>query len=124
MFDFLDEDWFNITLQILFLLFIVYDLRRYLQTKKREYIINIALTIIFFIWAAVPFYTKYLSWSDKQRALLDTACGMSMHDTICRCINDKIEKEYPYEEYKDLELTGSQELRNFVKDAAKECKER
>ena len=41
MFDFLDEDWFVITLEIAFLLFIAYDAKLYFKTKKKDYLFNI-----------------------------------------------------------------------------------
>jgi len=38
LFDFLSSDWFNIGLEIFFVLLISYDLKKYFQTRKREYI--------------------------------------------------------------------------------------
>ena len=61
MFDFYESDWFTITLEVVFLIFIVYDIKRYFETKKREYLLNITLTLGFFIWAFIPFYNKYFT---------------------------------------------------------------
>lgn len=36
MFDFLDSDWFNIGLEIVFLLLISYDVKKYIETKKES----------------------------------------------------------------------------------------
>ena len=53
MFDFLDSDWFNISLQIVFLLLMYYDVKKYMQTRKKEYIFNIVTTIGFAIWMLI-----------------------------------------------------------------------
>ena len=44
MFDFLDSDWFIITLEIVFVILIAYDIKKYIETKKKEYITNIVLS--------------------------------------------------------------------------------
>ena len=53
MFDFLDSDWFNITLQIVFVFLLIYDIRKYRQSKEKkkrqEAMLNIVLTIGFAI---------------------------------------------------------------------------
>lgn len=58
MFAFYESDWFTITLEILFMLFIVYDTRRYLQTRKREYLLNIVLAVAFFFGHWCRFITN------------------------------------------------------------------
>ncbi len=67
MFDFLDSDWFNITLQIVFILLIWFDIKKYRQTKKKEYIVNIVATIGFAIWVLYPYYISYFEWSEAQK---------------------------------------------------------
>ena len=49
MFDFLDSDWFIISLEIVCLILIAYDIKKYIETKKKEYITNIVLTSIKFL---------------------------------------------------------------------------
>ena len=36
MLDFLDSDWFNIGLEIVFSIIIIYDVKRYFETKKEN----------------------------------------------------------------------------------------
>ncbi|MDQ1337965.1 MAG: hypothetical protein QG617_932, partial [Campylobacterota bacterium] len=67
MFDFLDSDWFVIGLEIVFLIFISYDLKKYFETKKREYIVNIVLTIGFGVWTLIPFYNSYMTWDEAKK---------------------------------------------------------
>ena len=78
MFDFLDSDWFNIGLEIVFVLLISYDVKRYFETRKREYVINIVLTIGFDIWALYPYYTSYVGWQEAQKSVMISNCVMQM----------------------------------------------
>jgi len=70
MFAFYESDWFTVVLEIGFLLFIGYDAKRYFQTKKREYLLNIFLAVVFFFWALVPFYNKYYNDTRGRRLIL------------------------------------------------------
>ena len=119
MFNFLNSDWFNIVLQIVFVLLIWFDIKKYRQTKKKEYIVNIVATIAFGIWALYPYYKSYFEWSEKQKQTLLHRCDMEQNVTLCRCLDDAIFKEYSYDEYK--QKRGSKEFKEFLKDAKEEC---
>jgi glucan phosphoethanolaminetransferase (alkaline phosphatase superfamily) len=120
MFDFLDNDYFVIVLEIIFLIFIIYDFRKWLESKKREYLINIALAIAFFIYTAIPFYNKYYTWSDQDKNLLNERCLSEHNTTLCDCLNDKIIKEYSFSSFK---TTDEKELKEFMSESKKECLE-
>jgi hypothetical protein len=121
MFDFLESDWFNIGLEILFLILIAYDLKKYVQTRKREYIFNIVLTIGFAIWALYPYYNSYVGWEEGQKKEMLSHCKGDMNATkLCRCLDDATFKAYTYEEYKSLDKNGS-DYKDFLKEAREEC---
>ena len=121
MFDFLDSDWFNITLEIIFLILISYDVKRYFETKKREYIINIVLTIGFAIWALYPYYNSYVGWEDEQKKEMLSNCSGDENSTkLCKCIDDATFKNYTYLEYKNLDK-NSNDYRDFLKDTKEDC---
>jgi len=122
MFAFYESDWFTIVLEILFLLFIAYDTKRYFQTGKREYLINIVLAIVFFFWALVPFYNKYYSWQDVDKESLLTQCIQEHNQTYCTCRDDKIFKEYDFESFKDLEKQKDEDDLEFIEEVDKECR--
>ena len=122
MFAFYESDWFTIVLEILFLLFIAYDTKRYFQTGKREYLINIVLAIVFFFWALVPFYNKYYSWQDVDKESLLTQCIQEHNQTYCTCRDDKIFKEYDFESFKDLEKQKDADYLEFIEEVDKECR--
>ena len=122
MFAFYESDWFTIILEILFLLFIAYDTKRYFQTGKREYLINIVLAIVFFFWALVPFYNKYYSWQDVDKESLLTQCIQEHNQTYCTCRDDKIFKEYDFESFKDLEKQKDEDYLEFIEEVDKECR--
>ena len=122
MFAFYESDWFTITLEILFLLFIFYDGRRYLQTKKREYLLNIIMTIGFFFWAIVPFYNKYFTWQDVDKASLTKNCVSEHNQTYCDCLDDKVFKEYSFEDFKHLKRAEDEDYLEFFSDVDKECR--
>ena len=121
MFDFFDSDLFTIGLEIAFLLFIGYDFRKYLLTRKREYALNIVLAVGFFIWAAIPFYNKYMTWSDAERSALTTLCAKEHDKTLCECLTDTVTKEYAFSAYEAAFETP--ELRAFTEASKKECQE-
>ena len=122
MFAFYESDWFTIVLEILFLLFIIYDTKRYFQTGKREYLINIVLAIVFFFWALVPFYNQYYTWQDVDKESVLTACVKEYNQSYCACLDDKIFKEYDFESFKALEKQKDADYLEFVEEVDKECR--
>ncbi len=122
MFDFLDSDWFNIGLEIVFLLFISYDAKKYFETKKKEYILNIVLTIGFAIWVLYPFYTSYVGWEDTQKQEMLSHCNDTKDTKLCKCLDDATFKNYTYEEYKLLDKNSS-DYKEFLDDAKEECQD-
>ncbi len=120
MFDFLDSDWFNIVLEIIFLILIIYDVKRYRETKKGEFIVNIIITIGFAIWTLYPYYKSYLGWESSQKERILSTCENDVNQTVCICMNEKFFKEYTYQEYKLIDTNGS-EYSEFVKDAKEDC---
>ncbi len=118
MFDFLDSDWFNIGLEIVFVILISYDIKKYRQTKKKEYIVNIVLTIGFAIWVLYPYYKSYFGWEESQKEKMLSTCVDS--NELCRCVDDKIFKEYIYSEYIVLDKNSTAH-REFLKDSKEEC---
>ena len=121
MFDFLDSDWFNIGLEIVFVILISYDVKKYFETRKREYIINIVLTIGFAIWALYPYYNSYVGWQEEQKKEMLSHCSGDENSTkLCRCLDDTTFKSYTYDEYKALDKNSS-EYREFLKEAKEDC---
>ncbi|MFK5938360.1 MAG: hypothetical protein QM497_08190 [Sulfurimonas sp.] len=120
MFNFMDTDWFNITLEIVFLILISYDIKKYVQTKKREYIVNIVLTIGFAIWTLYPYYNSYVGWDEQQKEKMLSTCNDTNDTKLCTCLDEAIFKGFVYEEYKKLDVNGS-EYRDFLKDAKDDC---
>ncbi len=122
MFDFLDSDWFNIGLEIVFLILISYDVKKYFETKKKEYIVNIVLTIGFAIWVLYPYYKSYYGWEEAQKQEMLSSCSDSNNSKLCKCVDDKIFKGYIYEDYKNLDKNSS-DYKEFLKDAKEECED-
>ena len=120
MFDFLDEDWFIIALEIVFVILIAYDVKKYIQTKKKEYITNIVLTAGFAIWTLMPMYTKYFGWEEVQKSEMILLCNDSNNTELCNCVDDTIFKEYVYDEYKALDK-NSTDYKEFIKDTKEDC---
>lgn len=120
MFDFLESDWFIITLEVVFLVLISYDIKKYFQTKKKEYVTNAVLTIGFAIWTLYPMYKSYFGWDEKQKTEMISSCQNESNATLCRCIDEKIFKEYVYEEYKNLDK-NSTEFKEFLKETKEDC---
>ncbi|NOQ31228.1 MAG: hypothetical protein GQ570_08910 [Helicobacteraceae bacterium] len=120
MFSFFSSDEFIIALEVVFLLFIAYDAKRYFETRKREYIFNIVLTFGFFIYAAIPFYNKYYTWSDKAQQKLLSECLIENNTSVCECLDDMIVKEYNFSSYQEL---NKLDLTSFVNETKKECLE-
>jgi hypothetical protein len=120
LFDFLDSDWFNIGLEIVFLILVSYDIKKYFETKKREYIINIVLTIGFAIWVLYPYYKSYFGWNEVQKQEMISTCTEANDTTLCKCVDEAIFKGYVYEEYKALDK-NSTDYKEFLIDAKEDC---
>ncbi len=121
MFDFLDADWFVIGLEIVFLLFIGYDLYKYKKTRKKEYILNIVLAIGFAAWVLYPFYIKYYTWEEKDRESLIQRCLDEHNTTYCSCVDDRIFKEYDLQTFNQLDKKNDKEFLEFIKMSEQEC---
>ena len=122
MFDFMDEDWFIIALEVVFLILIAYDIKKYLETKKKEYITNIVLTLGFAIWTLYPMYKSYLGWEESQKSELLSTCRDVNDTKLCECMDDKIFKGYVYEEYLHVDKNSS-DYKEFLEDAKEECED-
>ena len=120
MFDFLDSDWFNIGLEIVFVILISYDVKKYMQTKKKEYIVNIVLTIGFAIWVLYPYYKSYFGWEESQKLEMISACVDTNDSKLCKCVDEQIFKEFVYDEYKVIDKNAS-EFKEFIKDTKEDC---
>ena len=120
MFDFLDSDWFNIGLEVLFILLISYDAKKYIETKKREYIVNIVMTIGFAIWALYPYYNSYIGWEESQKKVMITHCQDREDTKLCKCIDEATFKNFTHDEYIMIDKNSS-EYREFLDEAKEEC---
>jgi hypothetical protein len=120
LFDFLDSDWFIVGLEIIFLILIIYDIKKYIETKKRDYIVNIVLTLGFAVWTLVPFYNSYFGWEDKQKQEILLICEDSNNTKLCKCVNGTIFKNYNFDEYKNLDK-NSTDYKEFLNEAKEEC---
>jgi len=120
LFDFLDSDWFNIGLEIVFIILISYDVKKYFQTRKREYIVNIVLTIGFAIWTLYPYYNSYVGWEEEQKKVMLSHCNDSNDTKLCSCMDDATFKEYTHDEYIALDKNSS-EYKEFLSDAKEDC---
>ena len=120
MFDFLDSDWFVIGLEILFVLLLSFDIKKYIETRKREYIINIVVTIGFAIWVLLPFYTSYFGWEESQKTELLQECRDSNNSELCNCVDNSIFKEYTNAEFRAIDR-NSTTFKEFIKETKEEC---
>lgn len=120
MLDFLDSDWFNIGLEIIFVILISYDVEKYIKTKKKEYLTNIVLTLGFAIWTLYPFYKSYLCWEDEQKQSMLLVCNDSNDTKLCNCIDETIFKSYTFEEFSKVDK-NSKEYSEFLKDTKEDC---
>ena len=116
----MDSDWFIIGLEIVFVLLIAYDVKKYIETKKREYILNIVLTAGFAVWTLYPFYTSYFGWDEKQKEDLIVHCNDANDTKLCKCIDKAIFKIYKHEEYTSLDK-NSNEFQDFLKETKEDC---
>jgi len=122
MLDFLDSDWFNIGMEIVFLILISYDVKKYFETKKREYIVNIVLTIGFAIWVLYPYYKSYFGWDDKQKQVMISTCHTQDDKKLCKCLDEAIFKGYTHDEYIQIDK-NSTDFKEFLDDAKEECQD-
>lgn len=120
MFDFLNEDWFIITLEIVFVILIAYDIKKYVETKKKEYITNAILTLGFAIWTLYPMYNSYFGWNETQKEEMLKTCNDSNNTELCKCVDDSIFKEFVFEEYKSIDK-NSTDYKEFLKDTKEDC---
>lgn len=120
MFDFLDNDWFIITLEIVFLVLIINDARQYIRTKKKEHITSIFLTLGFAIWTLYPMYTSYFGWEDEQKKKMLAICIDTNNSELCNCMDESIFKQYTYNEYNLLDKNTS-EYKEFTKETKEDC---
>lgn len=120
MFDFLNEDWFIIGLEIVFVILISYDIKKYFETKKKEYITNIVLTLGFAIWTLLPFYNSYFGWEDSQKQEMLATCKDSNDTQLCNCVDKTIFKTYVFDEYKAIDKE-SKEYKEFLKETKEDC---
>jgi len=120
LFDFLDSDWFNIGLEIVFVILISYDVKKYFETKKREYIVNIVLTIGFAIWTLYPYYTSYVGWEETQKEVLISHCSDTNDTKLCKCLDETTFKTYTHDEYIALDKNASEYI-EFLKEAREDC---
>jgi len=121
MFDFLESDWFIIGMEIVFLLLMVYDIKNYLQTKKKEYLVNIVLTIGFALWTLEPYYKSYFEWTAAQKEqFIQTRCAESNDTKLCHCITKDIYQEYGYDEYNKIDKASS-EFKEFLAESKEDC---
>lgn len=120
MFDFLDSDWFNIALEIVFIILISYDIKKYIETKKKEYITNIVLTIGFAIWALYPYYNSYMGWEEEQKQVMLSHCSDTNDTKLCKCLDDTTFKTYTHDEYIALDKNSS-DYKEFLQEAKEDC---
>ena len=120
MFDFLESDWFNISLEIVFLILISYDIKKYFQTRKREYLINIILTIGFAIWALYPYYTSYVGWEEDQKKVMISHCNETNNTQLCQCLDETTFKTYTHDAYIQLDKNSTQ-YQEFLAEAKEDC---
>ena len=120
MFDFLDSDWFIITLEIVFVILIAYDIKKYKETKKKEYITNIILTFGFAVWTLYPMYKSYFGWNETQKQEMLSTCVDVNDSKLCACVDDAIFKGYVYEEYKALDKNSTEYI-EFIKESKEDC---
>ncbi len=120
MLDFLDSDWFIITLEIVFVILIGYDVKQYIKTKKKEYITNIVLTAGFAIWTLYPMYISYFGWEDSQKQVMLSTCKDSNDTELCNCVDEGIFKEFTHEEYSKVDKNTT-EYKEFIKESKEDC---
>ena len=118
MFDFLDNDIFVMVLNVVFLVFIIYDFKKYQKTKQKLFLLNILITIGFAIWVMIPFYNKYITWDDNKIQNLSQKCHQDKK--LCECQLDKTIKAYSYASYQN-EDKNSSDYKDFLLENKEEC---
>ena len=63
-------------------------------------------------------YKSYFGWEESQKQELISTCQDVNNTELCKCVDDRIFKEYVYEEYKALD---KKELDEFIKESKEEC---
>ena len=120
MFDFLDSDWFNILLQVGFVIALVYDVKKYKETQEFKYVFNIFTTIGFAIWILYPYYTSYTGWQEEQKTEMISHCSDTNNTKLCKCIDEATFKSYTHDEYMALDKKSS-EYAEWLADTKEEC---
>jgi len=120
VFDFVDSDWFVIGLEIVFVILISYDIKKYLETQKKEYIFNVVLTLGFAIWTLLPFYTSYFGWETVQKTEMLQVCKDANNTELCNCIDESIFKEYTNAEYLKLDKSETT-FKEFLQETKEGC---
>lgn len=120
LFDFMDTDYFNIGLEIVFVILISYDVKKYFQTRQRKYITNIVLTLGFAIWTLYPYYTSYVGWEDEQKRVMISHCLETDNSNLCKCVDEATFKSYTHDEYVLLD-TNSTEYKEWLDETKEEC---
>ncbi|MDA7817618.1 hypothetical protein N9A28_05460 [Sulfurimonas sp.] len=120
MLDFMDEDWFIIGLEIVFMLFIAYDFKKYKETKKKEYITNIVLTLAFAVWTLLPFYNSYYGWNESQKQEYISTCNNENNESLCACLSQTVFKASFNDEFTAMDK-NSTEFKEFIKESKEDC---
>jgi len=120
LFDFLESDWFNIGLEIVFVLLISYDVKKYFQTRKREYLVNIVLTAVFAVWALYPYYTSYVGWEESEKKVMLSHCSERNDTKLCSCLDEATFKTFTHDEYVALDKNAT-EYKEFLEEAKEDC---
>lgn len=118
MFDFLENDIFVIVLNIAFLIFIIYDYKKYTATKQKKFLLNIAMTIGFAIWTMIPFYNKYITWQDKDITQLTQTC--EHNHSVCECLVNGVITSYSFDAYCQIDINRSG-FRDFELEDSQSC---
>ncbi len=116
----MDTDWFNIGLEIFFVILISYDLKKYFETRKSSYITNIVLTIGFAIWTLYPYYTSYIGWENEQKMVMISHCNETDNSKLCKCIDEATFKNYTHYEYILIDK-NSTEYSEWLSETKEEC---
>lgn len=93
-----------------------------MQTKKKEYIVNVVLTIGFAIWVLYPYYTSYVGWEDSQKQEMISTCDTVEDKKLCKCVDEAIFKGFTYDEYKAQDKNSTQ-YKEFLKETKEGCQD-
>ena len=81
----------------------------------KEEVTNIILTAGFAIWTLMPMYTSYFGWENSQKQEMLATCNDTNNTELCNCVDERIFKEYVYDEYKLLDKSSTEYI-EFIKD--------